>query len=178
MTPPKPGEPARAALMAEVVTRLDELERASGPGMSAGVGGINTRPTWVTQRRRMTIAAIHQNWLDCTVGSIHYNVARPALNRRDSPEGGSVAAGGTTGTRDDNGTKYTFTYTSAAQYRNVTGGTIGPGGEDQIIGPTAYVVGDLLSVEPLQQDVQGDTTGTVRCQWESTDARCWGTVPS
>ena len=127
----------------------------------------------------MKVIVVHNNYLECTDPSGQaVNVARPPLNRWDSLEGGLVTAGSTVGTRIDNSVTYTLTYT-AAQARSVSGGTI-PGGtpELQIIGPVQYLPNDIVRAVPANVTVQGDTTGTVACLWESTDARVWGPVPS
>ena len=122
----------------------------------------------------MTIVTVHNNYLACTdSGGASVNVARPAVNRRDTPEGGSLAPGATVGTRVDNGVTYTLTY-SGVQARNVTGGTIGAGGEDQTIGPVQYVAGDVIQVNKTALTVNDDTTGTVDCPWVSVDSRAWG----
>ena len=182
LNPPSTGDPIKAALLQEVVGRLAALEVSSGPGMSTGRGGFNARETRRDQCRYMKIVAIHNNWLQCKhyqdtqASPTLYNVARPALNRRDSPEGGSVAAGGTSGTRVVNSVTYTFTYTGA-QTRTVAGGTIS-GSESQLIGPTAYVVNDVILVAPAFLAVNDDSSGVVNCTYASLDARCWGTVPS
>ena len=124
--------------------------------------------------RELEITAVHNNYLVCDDWwGNSVNVARPALNRRDSPEGGSVAAGGTTGTRDTD----TLTYTGA-QTRNVTKAGLAWSPEAQTIGPTTYQTGDSVPVVPTWVTVQKDSSGTLNCEWLSVDARCWGTVPS
>ena len=160
---------------------LSKLSRAINRGASGVVPPYQLLPERTDNGNGptfavMTIAAVHYNWLDCTIGDTHYKIARPALNRRDSPEGGNVAAGSSVGTRVDNGVTYTLTYTGA-QSRGVTGGTIS-GTENQIIGPTQYAVNDKVLVAFVPMTVNGDSTGTTTCDGVALDARCWGTVPS
>lgn len=120
-----------------------------------------------------TIVAIHNNYLECTddAGDAA-NVARPALNRRDSHEGGGLAAGDMGGSRDGE----TITYTGA-QTRTVTKGGAAWSPEEQTIGPTLYAIGDVVAAVEIAQTVEGDASGTVACTALALDARCWGTLP-
>ena len=132
--------------------------------------------------QQLEIIEIHDNYLVCQdTESNEFKVARPALNRRDTTEGGDLSAGATVGYRAVNGVTYTLTYSNsplAHQSRTVTGGTIGGGGEPQIIGPVEYIAGDIVMCVPWHGTVQSDTSGTTPCTYLSLDARCWGTVPS
>ena len=126
--------------------------------------------------RELEITAIHDNYLVCDDWwGPSVNVARPALNRRDSPEGGSVAAGGTTGTRNSD----TLTYVvGTPQTRVVSRSGYDWSPENQTIGPTIYRVGDSVPVVPTWVTVQKDSSGTLNCEWLSVDARVWGLVPA
>lgn len=128
--------------------------------------------------RLFNIVAIHNNYLECTEDETGNaaNVARPALNRRDSPEGGSLEGiGDTMGTRDEITLTYTGTQTRTA---TKVGAAWSP--ESQTIGPTTYQVGDTIPAVPVNISVQGndDIGGTVECLYLSLDARCWGTLPA
>ena len=121
-----------------------------------------------------TIVSVHDNYLVCTDESGNdINVALPNIIRRDTPDGGSCAPGGTTGTRDGD----TITYTGT-QTRTVTKTSAAWTPEDQTIGPTTYQAGDKVFSVPYSQSVNGDATGTVDCTFVAVDGRAWGPVPA
>ena len=122
------------------------------------------------------ILTVQNNWLYCATNSGTFiNVARPKLNRRDTSEGGFLDPGDTVGTREDWGTTFTLTY-SDEQTRVVS--ATGLDNEDQVIGPTSYIIGDEITCIQLTQEVNDDTSGTVKCLYEAVDARCWMKKPS
>ena len=173
----RPGDRLDAKTENLIRALLTNLLKSSGTNACVDSSGIHIRggaAAATVSASTMTIVTVHNNYLACTdAGGASVNVARPAVNRRDTPDGGSLAPGATVGTRVDNGVTYTLTY-SGVQARNVTGGTIGAGGEDQTIGPVQYVAGDGIQVNKTALTVNDDTTGTVDCPWVSVDSRAWG----
>jgi hypothetical protein len=177
---PLENEVGTKGRVGNIASGLDDLIEGGPLGRSLTLEDSTTELVEVVPTTNVTnsqlvllISTVHQNYLDCIYLTRHFNVALPALIRRDSTEGGSVAAGGTVGTRDTDTITYTGTQTRTV---SKVGAAWTP--ELQTIGPTTYQAGDSIIAIPCEQEVNDDSSGKVSCSYIALDGRAWGPVPA